>query len=456
MGDGDARNGRADRKAKFPDVRLCCIAIIGVAASADHMPNIEDVLKALRGLVDFASSHPYLSVPIIAIVLLMTIASMLKSFREQFGWIEEVVKHGAIRQRIALGVTLAIVLVIAVVAPIAVVHYRRPKPIFVVDKRVVLTREFNAQWTYSEDHNGDVKYHLVADSPSGHEEAFTTIPYHRVGLTGHVRLQVTAIQKNGRKRTSDPLLLEIYRDSLQRIVQTGRIIVGIHADDNPGVFCFNSSDAGYQGFDIDLSKEIARRIYAKYHLPYQDPEFRFYHWPELLSAPSSFEVDFIIASISRTPGRESGYGLRFSDPYYATQMGLVVRGGDRADISFDSLRRLRLGVNSTTTAASFADRLKLNVVKQPTKQEVFALLADGKVDGILYDYARSVSEAASRGWISRRINYDTIPKDLRPPMEEYAIATASLSDGLLAEINGAIHSIDTRGMIEGKIQNIAH
>lgn len=275
-------------------------------------------------------------------------------------------------------------------------------------------------------------------------------------LIGRLGRSLTAIRKDGTQRVSDPVQIEIYRDSLQRIVQTGRLIVGIHADDNPGVFCFNSPDAGYQGFDIDLSKQIARQISEKYKIPYRDPEFRFYHWPELLSGPGSFDVDFIIASISRSPQREATYGLRFSDPYYTTQMGVIVRDGATSDLTYDSLLHMTLAVNATTTASEFAAHLKLTAVKEPTKQEVFALMADGKANGILYDYVRGIPEAASRGWIIRRIDYDTIPARLRPAPEEYAIATAALNDRLLGEINSAIHATSTQAMIDDKIRALKH
>jgi ABC-type amino acid transport substrate-binding protein len=250
-------------------------------------------------------------------------------------------------------------------------------------------------------------------------------------------------------------MIEIYRDSVQRLQATGRLLVGIHADDNAGIFCFNSPDAGYQGFDIDLSKEIARRIAAKHGIPYQDPEFLFYHWPELLSEPGTNDVDFIIASISRTPEREEKYGLRFSFPYYTTQLGLVEKQGPTNKVTYAELTKMKLASNSTTTAAAFADALKLHATQAPTKQEVFALLADGKVDAILYDYVRSLPEAKSRQWTSRPIDYATIPAGIRPAAEQYSIATAPLNDTLLADINEAIAAIDTKKMIDQRVQEFS-
>jgi ABC-type amino acid transport substrate-binding protein len=419
------------------------------------MPNIDDIIKSLKSLLEFTGAHPYLSIPIVAIVLAMTLASLGKSFREQLGWIADIITSGTRRQRFILVVAVACIAVVAIASPFVVLHHRRPKPIFLQTKAVVLSREFNARWSYSDDRNGNIKYHLVAESSDAHEEAFTTIPYHRVGLTGRVKLQVTAINKDGSERASDPLFIEIYRDSIQRLKATGQLLVGIHADDNPGVFCFNSPDAGYQGFDIDISREIAKRVSAKYGVQYREPEFLFYHWPELLSEPNTYDVDFIIASISKTTEREEKYALRFSSPYYTTELGLVQKNGPTTKIIYTDLLKLSLAANSTTTAAKFADSLRLHTTMAPTKQEVFALLADGKVNGILYDYIRSFPEASSRQWISRQIDYTSIPAQLRPPAEEYSVATAALNDTLLSEINAVIAAVDTKGMINGRIQELS-
>jgi ABC-type amino acid transport substrate-binding protein len=277
-----------------------------------------------------------------------------------------------------------------------------------------------------------------------------TIPYHRVGLTGKVTLTVTAISKDGSSVTSDPQTLEIYRDSIERIKATGVIIVGIHADDNPGVFCYNSPDAGYTGFDIDLSREIATKLKQKYGLSRLEPKFVFYHWPELLDEPAKHSVDFIIASISQTPEREQKYGLQFSRPYYATRVGLIRQSASNSQpVKYADLLRLRVAANRFTTASVFADSLKLRVTKADTKQEVFALLADRRVDGIIYDYVRSLSEASARGWQASEI--ETIPVRLRPKPEEYAIAFAAGNDELRSNVDYILSGIDTEQMIRQRI-----
>ncbi len=421
------------------------------------MPNIDDVLKSLRGFIDLCRQHPFVSVPLIAVALILGCASAVKLFREQLAWGVDVLRKGTRRQRSILVVVLIGLCCIAMLSPAVVAHYYRPRPVFLDQAPVILTREFNARWQYSEDHNGNVKYHLIAESGEQREEFVTTIPYHKVSLTGRVTLQVTAINSDGVKRSSDPVTLEIYRDSIQRLKSKGQLLIGIHADDNPGVFCFNSPEGGYQGFDIDLSREIARRLAEKYQIPFAEPKFLFYHWPELLLGPASGDVDYVIASISSTPARRDQYAMRFSRPYYTTRVGFIKRKGPTVQkITYSELLKLTVAANSTTTASNFVDSLKLpHVKKAGTKQDVFALLADGKVDGIIYDYVRSISEAKARGWTSVEVDYSTIPPNLRPASEQYSIGLSTVNDALLNDIDEILAHLDTTGMINRRIAQIA-
>ena len=82
------------------------------------------------------------------------------------------------------------------------------------------------------------------------------------------------------------------------------------------------------------------------------------------------------------------------------------------------------------------------------------MLADGKVDGIVYDYVRSKSEAKARGWSSVEIDYSSIPANLRPTSEQYSIALAPVNDALLNDIDDVLIHLDTTGMINSGIAQI--
>jgi hypothetical protein len=58
------------------------------------MPNIDDILKALKSLVAFTENHPFIAIPTIAVVLVMVLAGLVKSFKEQLGWVAEIVTKG--------------------------------------------------------------------------------------------------------------------------------------------------------------------------------------------------------------------------------------------------------------------------------------------------------------------------------------------------------------------------
>ena len=82
------------------------------------MPNIDNIIKALRSLLEFIGNHPYLSMPIVAIILVITATSLVKSFREQLGWAVRIIASGTKRERaIVFGLT-AVVSLVAIILPV--------------------------------------------------------------------------------------------------------------------------------------------------------------------------------------------------------------------------------------------------------------------------------------------------------------------------------------------------
>lgn len=417
------------------------------------MFNPDDLEKLIESFIKLAGSHPWLSVPVLVCAIGLALSIGVKTAKEHFGWVVDVIKGGTRQQRIKLGATFAAVLLAAIVAPVIVTQTQKTKPVFIGIEREVMTKEFTARWMYADEKNGSITYRLVARNNGETEQDVTTIPYHRVNLTGPVTLQVTATLPDGSTRTSSEVRTEIYRDSIDRLIHKGHLVVGIHADDAPGVFCYSTPDSGYQGFDIDFSKIIARKLAAKYMIPYRDPEVVFYHWPELLDQPAKHHIDYAIASISRIQERERRYGIKFTDPYYRTVMGVIrITGNDRDIIPLKRLKLMKLASNRFTTTAAVADRYQLDSRRADTKQEVFALLADGTVEGVLYDYARGIVEAKQRGWHANRIDFSEGGKK-PPPDEEYAIAVAPVNERLRLDINDVIRSLDTNRMITTRIEN---
>src|SRR5579864_1200412 len=174
----------------------------------------DELTKTVNSFIQLCSSHPWLSVPVVVVGISLAIAIAVKTSREHFGWVIRVLRHGTKKERLQLSAVAGVVLALAVLAPIIVIHAQQPKPYFVGIEPEVMTREFTARWQFAGDQGGSVKYHLIASGTNKTEDAWTTIPYHRVTLTGPISLRVIAKTKTGSTVSSDEVRTEIYSDSV--------------------------------------------------------------------------------------------------------------------------------------------------------------------------------------------------------------------------------------------------
>lgn len=93
------------------------------------------------------------------------------------------------------------------------------------------------------------------------------------------------------------------------------IVVGLTAG-KPGL-TLRIGD-GYQGFDIDMARDIARRLGARH--------VRFTAVAQREKALRNGSVDMVISSYSITPERATQ--VEFGGPYYVAHQDILVRGGD--------------------------------------------------------------------------------------------------------------------------------
>ena len=95
------------------------------------------------------------------------------------------------------------------------------------------------------------------------------------------------------------------------------------------------------GFEVDLMKEIARRLGLK-------PIFINTHWETILKEMQDGRYDCIVGGITITPGRERTLG--WSVPYVTTTLSLVVNGRRTPAIqTLADLKGALVGVQAATT-----------------------------------------------------------------------------------------------------------
>jgi polar amino acid transport system substrate-binding protein len=108
----------------------------------------------------------------------------------------------------------------------------------------------------------------------------------------------------------------------------------------------------------------------------------------------NFDIALTQASITE----ERKKAVDFSIPYFASDIGILVRKGTRVDSQ--TMKNFRIGVQQATTAVQFAeDKIKptqpLRVY--PGLSATYAALASGQVDAVVYDTAQVLNQAAESG-----------------------------------------------------------
>jgi len=328
--------------------------------------------------------------------------------------------------------------------------------------------DYMLQWTYASEQNGRVQYQLtIRNKETGKSTVATTwLPFERIVGQGRLGIQIEAIAPDSTNVKSEEVEVELYNDSIDRIQATKELVVAIHADNNEGLFCYNTA-GGYEGFDVDLVKKIRDKLQAKYGINDLRVRLVFEPWPAIIETPNSYEVDFAIASISITPDRERV--VLFSNPYWETEIAVLQpRAVNTATKPFFSLKEfsgLGIGVHQGTTEVELANKLKvalrqnLQIVPASNNLELFSMLSRNAVNAVLYDYDRARTELEKHpSWSARKIDYEDLNRNhIDVKRERYGIAFAQVNTRLRGDVNEVLEDSNLiRRMIEDRIAKLSN
>ena len=185
----------------------------------------------------------------------------------------------------------------------------------------------------------------------------------------------------------------------------------------------------FEGFDVDVVNEIAKRldVEAEFVKTPFDPIFR---------NLAQGRFDLVASAATITPEREKT--VAFSEPYFPADQSLMVKRG--SDIkSTDDLDGKRVGAQLGTTGADYAkDKVNAGSVRTyDLIDDAFKALETGQVDAVLNDFP--VSKYAERS-----------KKDLQvvqriPTGEEYGLGINKDDTKLKAEIDKALREMKDDG-----------
>jgi polar amino acid transport system substrate-binding protein len=146
-----------------------------------------------------------------------------------------------------------------------------------------------------------------------------------------------------------------------------------------------AADGSLQGFDVDMAKEICKKIEADCQFVKQD-------WDGMIPALIAKKFDVIISSMGILPDREKK--VDFTIPYYQAPTALLalktagVAAGADGYVDGNTLAGKRVGVQRATAYESFARKFwpKAEIVIYDSAQTADLDFQNGRIDARFDDY----------------------------------------------------------------------
>ena len=132
-------------------------------------------------------------------------------------------------------------------------------------------------------------------------------------------------------------------DLLAEVKKRGKLLVATDANYKPQ--SFKNPDGSFEGFDIDVAKEVAKRLGV-------EAEFIDVNFDIITAGGWNNRWDMNAGSMTITPDRKKS--LYFSSPYYYTPASFVVHKDSKA-ASLDDLKGKQVGVGAATTYQDYLE-----------------------------------------------------------------------------------------------------
>jgi len=245
---------------------------------------------------------------------------------------------------------------------------------------------------------------------------------------------------------------------LDQVKQRGKLVIATDANYKPQ--SFKNPDGSWEGFDIDVAREIAKRLGVQ-------AEFLDISFDIVTAGGWNDRWDMNVGSMTVTPDRKKA--LYFSTPYYYTPAAFVVHKDSKAT-SIDDLKGKKVGVGSGTTYLDYLQgKLTLEgeeILKkapdgvQPqiydTDQLALTDLAQGdgvRVDAVLT--ALPTAQDAIKGGQPYKILGDPVYyEDLAAAFDQKSTADSKPLADAVSQAIGAMHQDGTLTQLSQKYYGI--
>jgi polar amino acid transport system substrate-binding protein len=222
--------------------------------------------------------------------------------------------------------------------------------------------------------------------------------------------------------------------TMAAIAERGRLIVGVDQNTNP--FGFLDPGSGrLQGFDIDLAREIARRIFG-------DPDridLQVVEAGQRESALASGQVDLIVRTYSITCERKQI--VDFSTTYFYANQKILARKDSKIGSAADLSGKRVCSVSGTTSLKRVFDlNPRPTLIGVTSWTDCLLMLQQGQVDAI------STDDVVLKGLAEQDPNVELVGDSLGN--EPYGVGIKKGNDDLVRFVNGALEDIRADGTWE--------
>jgi polar amino acid transport system substrate-binding protein len=222
--------------------------------------------------------------------------------------------------------------------------------------------------------------------------------------------------------------------TMAAIHDRGRLIVGV--DQNTFMFGYRDPSTGQlEGFDIDLAREIARRIFG-------DPDridLQVVEANQREPALESGQVDLVVRTFSITCERKQS--VDFSTTYfYANQRILARKASQIRSVANLSGKRVCSVSGTTSLKRVFELNPRPTLIGVTSWTDCLLMLQQGQVDAI------STDDVVLKGLARQDPDVDVVGESLG--IEPYGIGIKKGSDDLVRFVNGALAEIRSDGTWE--------
>lgn len=221
-------------------------------------------------------------------------------------------------------------------------------------------------------------------------------------------------------------------NSLNDIKQKGQFVVGL--DDSFPPMGFKDDKGEIVGFDIDLAKEVGKRMGVKV-------VFKPVQWDGVVLSLNNKDIDVIWNGLTITDKRKQQ--IDFSKAYLQNKQIIVVKNDSTIKGKKDlSAKKLGLQLGSSSEIALNEDKTTSNALKEVKKYsnntEALMDLNQGRVDAVLVD------EVVGRYYISKKPGlYKVLDEDFGK--EEYGVGIRKTDKGFRDELDKTLDAMKADG-----------